>query len=343
VGKLHINVFTIGSVGPLGAGSCVSTGNLMRILGERGHVVHSFKVGAKTERKTRVPKHGGYVYRIVSMEDAMKLVMNPAYLNLLSHLTIAEKELAVAVPMIDAGCAMFLRATKDAHPDLVAAWKRSGSNILTIREHVSRVLKKEHGLPSTAVPHVYIPSKYVDAVVPKKHHAVTINRVAHNKRMDIVLDANSLLPPSKRIHIYGVESRQYTHFKLDAEYPGWRETYYHGQFRIGEGARIAKKADYVVDMSDMGDDGGGTQNTFLEAWEAGCVLILNSKWYRSNGPVTKEHALFVDGAEELAQALHVSEGKTKRLRQTFRAPVRGLLASRSPDKIVRQLVKALRK
>lgn len=335
--RQNINVFTIGSVGPLGAGSCVSTGNLMRILGDRGHMVRSFKVGAKTQRKWRMPKHGGYTYRILSLEDALVLIANPQYLNLLSHLTVAEKEMDLAVPMIEAGCSFFLRATKDAHPRLIKALQKSGSNILTIREHVSRVIKKEHGLNSTPVPHVYIPSKYADMKARKQYNAVTINRVAHNKRMDIVLEANRLLPLGKKVHIFGVESRQYTHFKLDVEYPGWRE-YYHGQFPIGMGPFIAKKADFVVDMSDMGDDGGGTQNTFLEAWEAGAVLVLNRKWYRPNGAVTKRHAVFVDGPKELARVLRMPASP---LRRKFKAPVARLLETRSPDSIARKALRAL--
>ena len=41
---------------------------------------------------------------------------------------------------------------------------------------------------------------------------------------------------------------------------------------------ILKDAKYMIDMSIIKGDGGGTQYTFLEAIHHNCILILHNEW-----------------------------------------------------------------
>ena len=65
---------------------------------------------------------------------------------------------------------------------------------------------------------------------------------------------------------------------------------YRGSFNKTKEAihKILAPAKFVVDLSTIRDDGGGTQYTFLEAIEHGCALVLNKKW------ITK-HSVFKPG------------------------------------------------
>jgi hypothetical protein len=59
-------------------------------------------------------------------------------------------------------------------------------------------------------------------------------------------------------------------------------------------------------MSSIAQDGGGTQYTFLEAIDAGCVLILNSKWTNNPNSIWQHNhnCLVVSNSDELAQILN---------------------------------------
>ena len=67
---------------------------------------------------------------------------------------------------------------------------------------------------------------------------------------------------------------------------------------------ILQKTPYVVDMSTIKHDGGGSQYTFLEAIYQDCVLILHREWV-NQGTLWKEgvNCLAADTPEELASLL----------------------------------------
>ena len=48
-----------------------------------------------------------------------------------------------------------------------------------------------------------------------------------------------------------------------------------------EGESILKDADYMIDLSVIKGDGGGTQYSFLEAIHQDCVLILHNEWIKA--------------------------------------------------------------
>ena len=71
-----------------------------------------------------------------------------------------------------------------------------------------------------------------------------------------------------------------------------------------EGKDILKGAKYMIDMSTIKNDGGGSQYTFLEAIYNGCVLILNQDWIKKgNIFVHGKNCLGVANEDEIVQIL----------------------------------------
>jgi hypothetical protein len=70
--------------------------------------------------------------------------------------------------------------------------------------------------------------------------------------------------------------------------------------------KLAADGQVVVDLSAISGDGGGTQYSFLECWDAGRPLVLNSRWITGNAAhdeVNGAVAAVVDDAEQLAALL----------------------------------------
>ena len=59
-------------------------------------------------------------------------------------------------------------------------------------------------------------------------------------------------------------------------------------------SEILAEAKFVVDLSILKHDGGGTQYTFLEAIHNDCALILHRKWIEG-GDIRPEYCDFKDG------------------------------------------------
>ena len=81
----------------------------------------------------------------------------------------------------------------------------------------------------------------------------------------------------KPIKIYGLTNPQYVSSKLNKlDF----NKYYQGMFEKSFSAisNILSKSKFMVDLSQLPNDGGGTQYTFLEAIYNNSAIILNRKW-----------------------------------------------------------------
>jgi hypothetical protein len=120
----------------------------------------------------------------------------------------------------------------------------------------------------------------------------------------MLLDANRLLPDHHKIQIRGFENRIYTRFKIVTKYPEWVQSVGHFPRGEGEAFKLLQRNTFNVDMSEIKGDGGGTQYTFLEAWDAGAVNVINSKWLRQGDDMQKGvNCIVVSAAEYLANVL----------------------------------------
>lgn len=174
--------------------------------------------------------------------------------------------------------------------------------VVTIRESVKTFLQKQLGIKSRFILHPFYEYPFQKAARPTK--AVSMSRVDFDKHTDIIIKANDLLGPAKAVDIHGAINRQYVFFKLKDM--GFSK-YYKGGFgkSFEELGAILKDAKYVVDMSVIKHDGGGSQYTFLEAMYEGCALVLNSRWIEGQRTdyVDGKNCYIVSTAEELATLL----------------------------------------
>jgi glycosyltransferase involved in cell wall biosynthesis len=145
--------------------------------------------------------------------------------------------------------------------------------VITIRESVKKFLKDQFGIKSKFVVHPFYEYPFTKAKDPGG--AVSISRIDFDKHTDIILKANKQLKDP--IDIYGAINRQYVFFKLNDL--GFKR-FYKGPFEksFEDLDDILADAKYVVDMSVIKNDGGGSQYTFLEAMYQGCALVINAKW-----------------------------------------------------------------
>lgn len=130
---------------------------------------------------------------------------------------------------------------------------------------------------------VYIPHPYVRNPLPPRPrtvHARSIARIDFEKHTEVLLEANRHLPPELKIDIKGAENRLYSRLKLLPDFPEWVQG--SGVFPSEEGIveKMMSETKFLVDMSYIKGDGGGTQYTFLEAMDQGAVCVLSKDWFR---------------------------------------------------------------
>lgn len=180
--------------------------------------------------------------------------------------------------------------------------------LVTIRQSVQKLLA-EKNLASRFLPHPFYP--YPRPAEAERVRAVSLSRIDFDKNIDLILEANKKLG-SRRIQLYGSLNRLCAHFKLGGMD---LDLDYRGGFARDWGVlgSILADAAWVVDMSTIFQDGGGTQYTFLEAIYGGAALILHRRWLEGGpGPfVDGLNCMAVGSAEELAEALE--EGRAAEL------------------------------
>jgi hypothetical protein len=189
---------------------------------------------------------------------------------------------------------------------LIKTWK-----VVTIRKTVQSYLEMKYGIESLFLYHPFFryntttSSPLELSGLPTRRGAVSISRVGFGKNIDIILKANKILDSqyhdglnatsgSNLIKICGCPAPRYVYLFLhnrrvneskstcskDMINNGEFRKYYCGKFERSFSAvsEILSKRKFVVDLSTVKNDGGGTQYTFLEAIHNGCALILHRKW-----------------------------------------------------------------
>ena len=152
----------------------------------------------------------------------------------------------------------------------------------------------------------------------EKRSTISICRVDYGKNTEIIMDANKLLKKEEKgahdytIKIHGPFNPQYVDHVLGGKQNF--SQYYQGTFAKSFEAisNILNKAKFVVDLSTIRNDGGGTQYTFLEAIHHGAALIINRKWIEDVGPKYcdfKEgyNCYAISNAHELAEIIKNSK------------------------------------
>jgi hypothetical protein len=308
------------------------TAHLARALEAAGYTPRLFQIGNRDESRAR-PYGQGLNYFNISPASAFIMARSVPTL-----ITAVDKAgLAGALPVLSAGAGLVVHdPTEMKHKGLLEAAKNR--RVVTVRRaNVSNLAAL--GVQATYVPH---PFKTPTPVAPKDRvwHAVSYSRLDWDKHTLIIAQANEKLPAEQRVWIYGAENRMYTHHKLDTAVPGWRENY-HGRFSSDWHAAggLAARSKFVVDLSVIKGDGGGTQYTFLEAWSAGAHLIVNRGWLREDDKTLEDgrNCTAVGSAEELVEQLSTRREPDANVVEAGRLS----LLNHSPKAVAEALAQAL--
>jgi len=106
-----------------------------------------------------------------------------------------------------------------------------------------------------------------------EYGAIAHSRIDFDKYTHTICEANDL---KAGIRVFGAANMMYVHFKIHPTWPNFKPEAFPRTAHAG--AHLCAKAAAIVDMSAIKNDGGGSQYSFLEAWDAGTPLIINSKW-----------------------------------------------------------------
>lgn len=253
-----INVFYLAK--PRYGGWVTFTVHLIYKLIQQGYKVNLYKVGKKTETK---PRPFGYGLNYINVSEKMLLKSHKGII------TALDKNYYDVVNRLSNKHKLVVHDPTEVKKDLFGVFKKY--ELVTIRKTVQEYLQTL-GFDSELI---YHPFYEYDTSKSEKTGAVSISRIDYDKNIHFICKANMML--KEPILMYGYANRLYQHFKLNEI---WNEDNYKGAFNksFKEVDRILSKKKYVVDMSTIHKDGGGTQYTFLEAIHNNCILILNKKW-----------------------------------------------------------------
>jgi len=192
--------------------------------------------------------------------------------------------------------------------------------LITMRKTVQNFIKSKYDLNPSFIYHPFYP--YPIIVRKLRRNSVSISRISFEKNIDIIVNANKMLNDELSIKIYGCPSRIYLHKILGGPNSEFNN-YYFGIFQKSFTAlsNILSEAKFVVDLSVLKHDGGGTQYTFLEAIHNRCALILHRKWLE-NKDLNPSYCDFQEGyncfavenAKELVELIKSDQDTTKIIR-----------------------------
>ena len=272
-----------------------------------------YKIGKRTERlkngELRMRNFGyGVKYTNISIEDASKLD------NIL--ITAIDKKYYEYLNSFPNNTGLVI------HDPTEVKGKSTGPvinnldrfKIFTIRKTVEKYLKSKFNVNSLFLHHPFY--EYPKSLNSKKTNNIATSRIDFDKHTDQILLANQNLDVDKKVTIYGAKNDLYVYHHLTKKLGLDINENYGGTFpkSFEYLDSILNNAKYVVDLSAIKNDGGGSQYTFLEAIYQGAVLVLNNKWIDGTNSIfkDKENCLVVSNSEELVKVLN-KKTNTKKL------------------------------
>jgi hypothetical protein len=255
-----------------------------------------YKIGKRTEKNKRDYGYG-VQYQNLCITDIVKLP------NL--FITAIDKHYYEYLEHFPEGTTIVIHdPTELKAKDSPILKYKDKLRFITIRETVQEFLRKGYGIQSTFKIHPFYGYERGDACEDIK--CVSISRIDFDKNTDILLKANMKLPKELQIALFGAENRLYVHHKLQTLNIGehWKGKFKKSYPLVHDGKDILRGAKYMIDMSTIKNDGGGTQYTFLEAIHNGCVLILNEDWVkRGRTFIDGKNCISVRGEDDIVKIL----------------------------------------
>jgi len=279
----------------LGYGGWLSyTVHMQRAFEQAGHNTKLFKIGNNTESKER-PYGYGVNYRNISREtledvyDAADIVI----------ITALGKKLYDVLPLLKAQTILVVHDHTEITPELLEHIDRF--KIVAIRDAPNKLINSK-GVPSVFIQHPYSAPLYTGPA--KRQGAVSISRLDFDKRTTMICQANEKVVLRRRVRIYGEPGNLWARAMKGKGFD-WKP-YWFGRFERSFSAmqEILHSANYCIDLSIIKGDGGGSQYSFLEAWDAKTALVVHRKWLETKGELVEGRDCYaVESAEELADFL----------------------------------------
>lgn len=241
-------------------------------------------------------KGGGQFYGDIQYKNIKKNAIN----NFSNPIILAVDKAHYELLKYFNDATIIIHDPTELSPEVLEFAKKN--RVITIRETVHKLLNKI-GIENVFLKHPFY--KYPKYVLDKKYNR-SLSRVDFDKNTDIICKANNL---GSDIEIYGYKNHIYYFHKLkDLGFDKYYKGYY--SRNLNDISKLYAETRYLVDMSTIKNDGGGTQYTFLEAEYHDCGLILHKNWCNVFNSVYKhgENCYAVSNEKELIEAL-----KQKRL------------------------------
>lgn len=285
-------------------GAATFTEHLYNMLTGLGEEVRLCAIKKTASKPKPIHKFGGVLVENITIEEALQLAHETP--SLMAHFMRGGEEEELCLRVVEeAACPFVIHDPRGARKNFVNAARINGAKVVLIRESMQQLFKSKFPDVKNNIflRHPYIP-QVSGKPYSRKHNAVAISRIAHEKNTQIIAEANTILPANERIDIFGsISDRIYAHFILDQKFPEWRNNYFKEPQAHGvDTFSLCQHSNFAIDMSTFKGEGGGSQYCFLEAMEANCCLVLHKDWTRYSGEMKSGYnCLTAADAQELAE------------------------------------------
>lgn len=327
----------------LGGGSTSFTAHLFKSLLIGGYEPNLFRIKPTPEERERpFGKYDSVSYRNITAEDAIIYAkMMPSLLTGPTH----SKHLPFAPDIIQRLMKVGMQIVVH-DPNEFKVYDHLNNRNLARPPIIIRPTMGNYFPKAKFIPHPYVRQRstirFARSRATRPWSGVSIARLSFVKRPLIILEANSSLPPKYQCILRGAENRMFTRFKVLPLYPKFKQGGYGFPATFDAPVAEAEKAMFAVDMTYFPNDGGGSQYTFMEAWDAGTVNIIHQDWLRYKGEMSDENCITVGSAEQLATVLEHGGKVNADLAQMVNNGYASLV-KHEPKRVAKQYVEELMK
>ena len=284
---------------PVYGGWIAFTHHLSMSFKALGHCPNIYKLGNNDEKKER-PFYDMTTYRNLAA-PSMTQVLTSKEPKLITSVDKHNLDFLLGVKPVNT--ALVIHDPTEFKGTLLDWVRKHKVPVVGIRKKPTETMVK-NGVNARFIRHPYWQAP-VKIKKEKKLQGVCFSRVDWDKNTHVIAEANESLEFDQRISIYGAMNNLYWFNKIKPIAPHWNE-YYFGKFPKTSTAQaeLAAASRWVVDLSVIVGDGGGTQYTFLEAWDQGTPLIIHSAWVSPGDDMrVGVNCLAAGTAEELVLAI----------------------------------------
>jgi glycosyltransferase involved in cell wall biosynthesis len=278
------------------------TAHVAGTLAAAGHQVDVIRLGETTQRRPKTLGFGLSYYLMTPRDVLAAAAHCPTFLTCVYWPQYAE----LVDPLLRAGLPLTLHDQRDGSLYVKYLAGRAPGPGLARREAMQGWLAAR-GIASAVCGLPYIRAAAPAESPHRSAYAACVARIGYEKGIETMLQANALLPPPQQVYLYGSGASSLYGFRtLTAKYPTWKRRWYRGPFPryLDAAVVLLRQARWAVDLSQLDGFGGGSQYTFLEAWDAGAGNVVHRGWLRPEDTmVDGVNCRAVDGPAELAAVL----------------------------------------